>query len=262
MFGAATLSISVKRGGNKNKNKKPSHKQEIKIIMMNKTHHEYDTIGGTIDGKAMIIDFLPAAFEFSLVVDNAKSHDSERHSHARRRKRLDLLSEDIESLDTSGRFHAICDCFAEFNPKPPRRFDRWVSNQSTDAKQKNDCGTSGTTAPPTLSSSQRNHNGITEPEYIRPPSLLNAGLPRRQDSEDPDTIAALMAGLDENENTPSPWSEKSSNLRDSDDEYEDDDHISKLASLQPSLTNANMPKRQESEDPEFLQVLLRSLDEK
>lgn len=168
--------------------------------------------------------FLPgllAASELNLVVDNAKSH-SDLYKNLYRRERLSLLSADLEKLNTSGRFNAICECFQEINPKSqPRhmkhpRFDRWGPEESTEKTERKKWIPDSEIAmkavaladdqapcPPQMltnaSMPQRQESvaleeGGSDDTDLRPPSLMNASMPHRQESEDPEMIRSMLAG--------------------------------------------------------------------
>lgn len=253
---------------------------------------------------AAVLGLLPTALEFSLVVDNAKSHsDKNTNNH--------------KNSDSGDRRDALCESFrggGSARRKIPR-FNRWATQE----KQKmtpNNNNSNGrgaaplSTAPPLSQPQQRklpadnkrcllssddddDDDETMESRAVRPPPLgLNAHMPQRQDSEDPELIQALLASLDEFQSTTTssssslplydgvaprrgprrrPARRPPSLLDDSDDdddgngEREDNFWASAAAARPPcpsSMVNALQPVRQQSEDPEMVLALLNSLKEK
>lgn len=209
-------------------------------------------------GKGLF-DFLPgllASADFDLVVDNAKSH-SDMYKNLYRRQRLSLLSADLEKLNSSGRFNAICECFQEIHPKPPPHhrqhpcFDRWGPSEKLRAPKKRAAPSFLDDYNDSTKQATRSSAKLADPAAGRPPLLMNACMPQRQESEDPEVLRAVMASANE---TP----------RDSDTSSEDEDDIGKLPAAlfppsmprrQPSLVNNDKP------DPEVLKAIMEGVND-
>ena len=203
-------------------------------------------------------EFLPGLLattsDFAVVVDNAKSH-SDLYKNVYRRQRLSLLSADLERLDTSGRFNAICECFQEIHPKPPPpkhpRFNRWEPEPEKAAVNASLNVT--TAAAATLSSTD-----LEDLQSLRPPSLMNASMPQRQESEDPDTIRAILASINDTSMPPSDSSSEGGCEGGNRTLLAGSSPLLPLLAP-PSLVNASFPKRQDSKDPETIEAMIRSL---
>lgn len=195
----------------------------------------------------LIVNLFPSTEKVSLVVDNAKSH-SDLYKSMYRRKRLALLSKDLEMLvdSTSGRFVAICECFEEIHPKPPKskaRFDRWGTDEKCfRGKELTGLSAGGLHHPFNVSL-------LCEASSLPETTSGNVSMPQRQESADPHMIATLW----ENACKKGLFRSELNILDDEDGEGFDN------VPPPPSLVNANMPQRQESEDPEVVQALLASL---